>query len=475
MRVTRKSRLQTRAQNIVFVVLLLAVLGLLAWLSTVYVARWDWTYGHRNTLSAPSRHLLASLSGPIRITAFATPNEALRSSIRTLVDKYRRVDRHVHLKFVDPNRAPDEVRSLGITANGEMVVNYQGRTQTVKRRSESALTNALARVARSAKRRVVFITGHGEMSPKGGGKFGMQSFAHALQQQGFRIGTLNLANTPKIPAKTSVLVIAGPQTDYLPGEVHIIEHYVRHGGNLLWLDNPDSTHGLQPLAGMLHLSLPHGTIVDATSPMFGVRDVRWLVLTRYQASPITRGFDSETLYPGATAVEVDKKTGHWQVTPFLKSRGLPRSWLETGKLQGQIAYNPKQGDQAGPLDVGIAMTRPRPGSAGAATSARPAKSAGRGRAQGKHRLQQRVVVMGDAYFLANAYLGTGGNQALGMNIINWLSHDNRFINIHPVKAPDRTLALGAATEEVMVYGFLVMLPLLLMMMGLSIWMRRRRG
>lgn len=502
MRVTRRSRLQTRAQNVVFVVLLLTLLGLLAWLSTVYVGRSDWTYGHRNTLSQPSRKLLSSLSGPVQITAFATQNNELRRSIRGLVGKYERADHKIHLKFVDPNTAPDEVRSLGVTVNGEMVVNYQGRTQTVKQHTESALTNALARVARSAVRHVVFITGHGEMSPDSGGKFGMQSFAHALKQQGFKIKTLNLTDTPKIPKNTSVLVIAGPQTDYLPGEVAIIRNYVKHGGNLLWLDNPGSENGLGALAKQLHVTLPHGTIVDATSPMFGVRDVRWLVLTHYRRGPITQGLNSETLYPGATAVEVGKNTGHWQATPFVKSRGLPRSWLETGKLQGQVKYNPKQGDQGGPLNVGVALTRPQPktpssssapGKAGgsaskaAATGSKAAsKSAGQASAatakqndppsqSGAHGGQQRVVMMGDAYFLADAYVGTGGNQQMGLNIINWLSHDNRFINIHPTKAPDLSLNLGAGTQQMIAYGFLIVLPLLLLMMGVSIWTRRRKG
>ena len=486
MRVTRRTRLQTRAQNVVFVVLLFAALGLLAWLSTVYVGRADWTYGHRNTLSQPSRKLVDSLSAPVQITAFATQNDELRRAIRQLVGKYQRADHRIHLKFVDPNTAPDEVRSLNISVNGELVVNYQGRTQTVKQHTESALTNALARVARSAQRRVVFITGHGEMSPDSGGKFGMQTFAHALKQQGFKIKTLNLTDTPRIPKNTAVLVIAGPQTDYLPGEVSIIRHYVKHGGNLLWLDNPGSENGLGPLAKQLHVSLAHGTIVDATSPMFGVRDVRWLVLTQYQQSPITQGFDSETLYPGATAVQVDKNTGSWQATPFVKSRGLPRSWLETGKLQGQLKYNPKQGDEAGPLNVGVALTRPQPKASSSAKAGQAAKGSRGSRAKaGKqgdpdgrsnaHQPQQRVVVMGDAYFLADAYVGTGGNQSLGLNIVNWLSHDNRFINIHPVKAPDLSLNLGAGTEQVIAYGFLIMLPLLLLMMGLSIWMRRRRG
>ena len=75
MQVTRKSRLFIRIQNIAFVALFLAAVGLAAWLSTRYVYEADWTAGSRNTLSEASRKLLATLSEPVQITAYVREKE----------------------------------------------------------------------------------------------------------------------------------------------------------------------------------------------------------------------------------------------------------------------------------------------------------------------------------------------------------------------------------------------------------------
>ncbi len=58
MKVTRRSRLLLRLQSLIFTVLFIAIIGMLAWLSTQYVYQADWTRGARNTISDGSRRLL---------------------------------------------------------------------------------------------------------------------------------------------------------------------------------------------------------------------------------------------------------------------------------------------------------------------------------------------------------------------------------------------------------------------------------
>ncbi|NNF97546.1 MAG: ABC transporter, partial [Halobacteria archaeon] len=71
MEINRKTRLQFRIQNLVFLVLFLAVIGLLAWLSHRYSFESDWTATGRHTLSNTSITLLSRIEGPVQITAFA--------------------------------------------------------------------------------------------------------------------------------------------------------------------------------------------------------------------------------------------------------------------------------------------------------------------------------------------------------------------------------------------------------------------
>jgi ABC-type uncharacterized transport system involved in gliding motility auxiliary subunit len=459
MRVTRKSRLQLRAQSWGFVVLFLVIIGLLAWLSTRYVYNADWTYGHRNSLSPASVQLLRTLKSPLSFTAYARDNAVLREAIRRFVGKYQEIKKNTSLNFINPDTDPQAARSAGITANGELVLGYQGRSQKVTQINEAAVTNAIESIARSADEYVVFLTGEGERNPLGQHNFDLGDFGAQLTQKGFKLETLNLASTPSIPSNTAVLVIAGPQANLLPGSVNLIRGYVKRGGNLLWLDDPGPLYGLEPLAQDLGISFGKGTIVDPDSQLLGITNPTVILVAKYNSAiAITRDFSTASLFAGATDIRTDAGSG-WQAQDFLRS--LPHSWLETGKLQGDVKYDPAHGDQMGPLTIGISLTREvtRP----AATKGGEPKS-----------IEQRVVVTGDGDFLSNSYLNNGGNLALGLNILNWLAHEDSFININPQSAPDRTLTLSKSDQSLIGLGFLFLLPLALIACGLIIWSRRRR-
>ena len=110
MEVTQKSRLQIRIQNFIFYLTFVSVIGLLAWLSTRYEIQADWTANGRNTLSEASQQLLATLDGPVTITAYARENEALRQNIRGLIERYRRAKPDLTFTFINPDTHPEQVR-----------------------------------------------------------------------------------------------------------------------------------------------------------------------------------------------------------------------------------------------------------------------------------------------------------------------------------------------------------------------------
>ena len=87
--------------------------------------------------------------------------------------------------------------------------------------------------------------------------------------------------------------------------------------------------------------------------------------------------------------------------------------------------------------------------------------------------EQRVAIIGDADFLANRYLGNGSNLDIGVNLLNWLSHDEKLIAISPRPAPDTRLELSPAKQIAIAVFFLILLPLGLLGSGLRIWLKRR--
>ena len=456
MLVTKKSQFQIRWQTTSFVLLFLGAVGLLAWLSTRYSFEADWTANQRNSLSEASLAALKVIEGPVTVTAYATEDENIRRGITELIKRYQRVKPDLQLTFVNPAAEPEQVRQLNITLDGELIFNYAGRSEHVKEFSEQSLTNTLQRLVRSGDRWIVFLEGHGERAAQGAANHDLSGWVRQLTGKGMKVQSINLANAPQIPKNTSMLMIAGAQVDYLPGEVKILRDYVEHGGDVLWLADPGPLHGLQPLAEQLGIEFYPGVIVDPTTQLFGINDPRFAIVAEYSFHPVTRGFKSMTLFPQAAGIDFKKPEG-WEGEPILQT--VARTWSETGKLTGDIAYD-KGKDMPGPLTVGIAMNREL--KAAAAASGADSKR------------EQRVIVVGDGDFISNSFLGNGGNLDLGMNMVNWLSHDDTLISVPAKTALDRTLELSKPVQILIGFGFLLLLPALLVGSGVVIWMKRRK-
>jgi len=452
MKITRHSRFVLRLQGYAFTLLFTVIIGMLAWLSTVYVYQADWTASSRNTVSDDTRKLLDSMEAPISITAFVQENKLLSSQIQDVVGSYQRFKDNITLEFVNPDTAPERVRELGITTSGELVVSYRGRSENIHTLSERQLTNALLRISRQDDRWIVFVTGHGERSPSGEANHDLGLFGRELERKGLNVQTVNLAETD-VPRNTNTLVLASPRVKLLPGEISRLLDYVKDGGNLLWLAEPGEPQGLEPLAELLGIEFLPGRVVDATAQMFGVENPEFVVVTAYPQHAVTSDMETVTVFPEAVALELND-TGTWDSLPLLLT--LERSWTELGKLEGDISFDPGTDERAGPLAIGVVLTR--------------AKTTG-GEQEAS---EQRVIVIGDGDFLSNTYLGNAGNLDLGLNVTHWLSHDETLIDINVKSAPDTSLVLGNISRAIIGLGFLFGLPAVLLISGLVIWLRRRR-
>jgi len=456
MKVSRRSRILLRLQGLTFSLLFSICIGLLAWLSTQYVYQSDWTAGARNTVSADTRKLLAELDQPVAITAFVRDEGQLRRQIRDLVGSYQRFKDDITLEFINPDTAPEQVRELGISSGGELRVSYRGRSENIQTLSEQTLSNSLLRLSRQEERWIAFLTGHGEREPSGETNHGLGIFGGELERKGLKVQTVNLTQTD-IPSNTSLLVIAGPRVNLLPGEVSALTSYVAQGGNLLWLAEPGDLHGLEPLAEQLGIDFLPGQVVDAGSQMFGIDNPTFVVISAYPEHEITGEMAAVTVFPETAAIEMHD-SGAWKQLPLLTT--LPRSWTELGEIAGEISFDADTDERAGPLDIGVALTRDHP--------------AAEGMEAAEHPPEQRVVVVGDGDFLSNTYLGNAGNLMLGLNMVHWLSHDDAFLDIRVQGAPDTSLELGRTAQAVIGLGLLFGLPLLLLVCGLLVWLRRRR-
>jgi ABC-type uncharacterized transport system involved in gliding motility auxiliary subunit len=445
MRKRLSSKMQLRATNAVFVLLLLTAVGLLQWLSLEYDMRFDWTRNSRNSLSEASVTAIGRLQGPVKITAFATQRKQLREAIRELLGRYQRHKPDIELEFVDPDREPERARQAGVRFDGQVVLSYGEAREVLTRLDEQTITNALVRLGRRGERWLVFLAGHGERSPERRANFDLSNWAAQLRKRGFQTHELNLAEQPQIPRNTAALIIAGPRADLLAGEVEAIRRYLEGGGNLLWLADPGPLYGLQPIAEMLGIEFEPGVIVDPGSKTL-TGNATAIVVTRYSKHPAVRDFRNVTLFPNAVGIRLDPPQD-WKGVVLFDTRNS--AWSETGVLSGTTRMD-KGEDIAGPLNLAVVLTRARDDG------------------------EQRVVVVGDGDFLSNTFLGNGMNLELGMSIANWVSQDDAYVNI-PVRVnADRTIMLTQTSRLLIGAGFLFVLPLLFAASGTFVWLRRRK-
>jgi ABC-type uncharacterized transport system involved in gliding motility auxiliary subunit len=445
----RKLRLQLLLQNGLFVVLLVGFAMAIVWVTKDIKTQWDLTQGHRNTLSQASIDVLKQVTGPVRVTAYATAADAegdARKTVETFLGSYLRAKKDLTLTFVDPREQPQKAQAAGVRANGELVIEYNGRSEHLTSLTEQDLTNLLLRLVRSAERQVNYLDGHGERKLDGRANHDLGDFGGQLRVKGFKTASLNLALAQEVPDNVAVLIIASPRVDLLPGEVIKIKHWVEKGGNLLWLIDNDSLHGLQGLADDLGLSLMAGTVIDPRAGGLKL-PATFALATGYGKHRITENSTVTSVFPYARRIAAGAAS-KWSFAPLVEV--AQDGWLETGSTENNVAFD-RDKDVRGPIVVAAALER----------------SVGE--------RKQRVVVTGSGHFLANQFVGTLGNLDLGVNMLNWLAGDDTLITVQPRTRSDLTLELTRSGLALVGFGFLLVLPLALLVCGGVIWWRRRKA
>jgi ABC-type uncharacterized transport system involved in gliding motility auxiliary subunit len=341
---------------------------------------------------------------------------------------------------------PKLAQAAAIRANGEAVIEYGQRNEHLTDYNEQAFANALMRLMRTGERLVFALDGHGERRLNGIANHDLGEFGKQLASKGFQTNALNLAIAQEVPANASLLLIASPQVDLQPLEVQKIRQYVERGGNLLWLIDPEPLRGLQPVSEMLGIVLGPGTVVDPDAARINASPAI-AIAASYGRHAITENFQLNTVFPFARRIGLHEEGG-WRATRLVEV--APRGWIEMGKLDDKITFD-KARDLPGPVTIAVALER---------------------RINDR---SQRVVVVGTGNFIANTYLGNGGNLDLGVNMVNWLSGDDALIAIQPRPTLDSGLALERGAQYLILFGFLILLPLAFTAAGVVIWWRRRKA
>ena len=414
-------------------------------LSNHFYLQRDVTFNARQSLSPASENLLRDMKGPINITAFVPKADdgKLKKIISNFFALYQRSKPTLQLHFIDPVANPKAANESGIRSNAEISIEYEKRRENLTTLNEPTVSNALQRLARNAPRQVLFVSGHGERSLSGKANHDLGDFGKQLSARGFNATPLNLAIVQAVPDNAALLIITHPQVEWLAGEAKKVNDYITAGGNILLLLDVEPARGLQPIVEALGLVLAEGKVIDPAAAEMNA-DINWSMASAYGPHAATNNFNLQTVFPFARPIAAE---GHddWKSTPLIEV--APRGWVKTGNGDAKI-FDDKR-DTKGPITIAMALER-------------------------KQRdKNQRAVVIGSGSFLANAYLGNGGNIDLGLNFVNWLAQEDGRISVQPRAAIDSNLSLSRSAQMFIVCGFLIGAPLLCFALGARVWWKRR--
>lgn len=461
MNINRKLRFQLLVQNWFFVVLFLLLIVLLGYLASEYRVAKDITQASRNILTQGSVNVLKQMKAPVSITVYATKDDAssgdvFRKGIVDFIARYQRDKQDIKLKFVNPSEEPKLAQDAGVKVDGEVVVEYQKRTEHITPPfAEQEFTNLLVRLSRTNQQAIMYLDGHGERNLLGVKNHDLGEFGKQLETKGFKFANPDLTIAQSVPTNGSMLVVASPQVDISDIEAKKIKAYLEAGGNLLWLLDDNNYKGMQAVADYLGLQVSSGEVLDMASAQYGA-DARVAFASLYGEHPITTNFMLRTLFPESHEVNaVGTDENGWKVSKLVEV--APNGWLSAQKLAkgAKPVFNEKT-DKRGPINIGVALER----------------------IYGKK--GQRVVVMGNANFLSNTFITNGGNLDLGVNIVNWLAGDDNLITIQPMPLKDINVSIpdtdqGRLVAWTVFHGFQYFIPLGFMIVGLYFWWKRRRA
>ncbi len=449
----RSSQLGTNA--IILSVAVIAILAILNFLSFRHSKRFDLTSEKLFSVSDQTRKIVGGLQKDVTIVRFARTSDATPETQRftDLMIEYKHLSPHFQFKDINPQEKPEVAKEYGakhigdvIVASGDQKVNLEGSPEGGF--SEADVTNTILKVTRDTVKTVCFVTGHGEKSLTDSSVDGYAQMAENLKKETYTTTSVNLVSGG-IPSDCNVLVIAGPTKPFFPQETAMISKYLDAGGKVMIEVDPETDPKLDSILQPWNVSVGNNVVIDASGmgQLLGAGPEIPLVV-QYGDSPITKSLQRQmTYFPIARTVSIaEKSKSDPEAVELLKTS--PQSFTKV-KLEHTVKYDPKT-DTLGPLSLGVAASRKVDD-----------KSA-------------RLVVIGDSDFATNQVLGGPGSDGdLFLNSINWLAQDENLISIRPKPETSRHITLTVAQATALAWIDRFFLPGLVIIVGISIWWKRR--
>ncbi len=467
---------------------LVGVLGAIAYLSTQFPVRFDWSTQSEHSLSPQTKTMLQRLDKPVHVVFFHDP--AMRETVE-LYDLMAKETPKLTVELHDPMVNPAKARLLGVRFAGTAIMQSAERKLRIDGPTEIDIANGILRVSQGVTQKVCFLDGHNEADP-----FSIESHDHmegsaghahglgdkmviheshgmakarvALEAMNYDVEKISLLKGGVNLDDCALLVVAGPKSALQPIEVDGISKYIDAGHNTIFMLEPFVETGLETLLEKYGVNLDKTIIIDPPSHFWA--DPSAPAVTDYGLHQITEQLPL-TFFPGARSLSPTQIQPYGvSVSPLINSSKA--SFGET--TFDRAEYNDGQ-DKPGPTTI-MAMINRRPDTARNAAALMAELRGEKAPPQITPVVEfkrSRIAVFGDADFATNSFFHLVGNGKLFLNTVNYLSSKENLIGVEPRTFDRPKVNLTNRQMKGMFYLSIVLVPLLLAVIGTAVWWRQR--
>lgn len=526
------------ADRSVLTVAVLGSLVFLNVLGVGFFGRLDLTRDRQFTLSSATLATLRGLDDPLTVRAYFTrdlppPFSANTRYVRDLLEEYyAHADGHFRYEFIDPLAAETEedkekkkdikqdifgravreqtsvereLERLGIApvqvrvnegdklevkrAYMGIALSYGGKQEVIPVVQDTAgleynLTTMIRKLARTDRPKVALITGHDgpDMQREIGQVMG-------LLRQLYEVTLLDLTTSAEVPDDVDALLILSPRKPFAENELRAIDSFLVRGGaaafllddikaDLETLQTEDIDHGLGPLLAGYGVEIEPGLVLDAECATLTVarqqgflriqEPVHYPFMPQPRSldanHPLTRGL-SQVIFPFMSPLRVTVPE-NGPVRAEVLVRSSPHSWVHMPPydLNPFRRWTRDAAGTQGSRNLVVALSGTLP-----SHFAQSSEDLMESRAA-----ESRVVVAGGASFLTDRFFAQG-NEALVLNLMDWLVRDDALLAIRTRGLQAAPLAeLKDSTRASIKYANILGVPLVCVVLGLIRWRYRER-
>lgn len=144
------------------------------------------------------------------------------------------------IRYTDPAKHPEKVRTYGIKARGEMVIHHQDNYFVLSTLSYETLFNGLQRLLNPPTGWLVMLDGFDSQNMRDDSPDGLGLWLDMIQRLNYSVAALKWRPDMRLPSDVKVIILANPSETLSDQALQWLQQQLKQGINLWWLSNPES-------------------------------------------------------------------------------------------------------------------------------------------------------------------------------------------------------------------------------------------